>query len=357
LYTAGSVPAKPGEFTQRAFLNGKLDLSQAEAVADLIASENQSSHQLAMQQLRGGYSEEIRKLRGSLMNFAALIELELDFSTEDVEFADRAQLKTLVNYILSVCTALRDSFKWGNALKNGIPVAIIGKPNAGKSTLLNALLNEERAIVSEIPGTTRDTIEDVFVINGTAFRFIDTAGLRDTKDLIESIGIERTYTKISVAEVVLYLFDLNASTCDEINSEIEALKKRIKPESLIIPVGNKSDKLPSYSDQFETLEQILYISALQKTGLSELKEFLQGWVSQKSQKQSSHLVTNARHAEALTQSTVNLQNVLTGLEMHIPGDLLAIDIRSALNALAEITGEVSSDQLLGHIFGSFCIGK
>jgi tRNA modification GTPase len=254
LFEAGAIPAKPGEFTRRAFLNGKLDLSQAEAVADLIISENKAAHQLAMQQLRGGYSEEIKKLRQSLLNFAALIELELDFSTEDVEFADRSQLKTLVNHILSVITALHESFKWGNALKSGIPVAIIGKPNAGKSTLLNALLNEERAIVSEIPGTTRDTIEDVFVLDGTAFRFIDTAGLRETTDQVESIGIARTYSKIREAEIILYLFDLNSSHADEIISELEELKKLIKAESLIIPLGNKADKLPSYSNGFDGID-------------------------------------------------------------------------------------------------------
>jgi tRNA modification GTPase len=357
LFEAGAVPAKPGEFTRRAFLNGKLDLSQAEAVADLIVAENKAAHQLAMQQLRGGYSDEIRKLRQSLLNFAALIELELDFSTEDVEFADRSQLKTLINHILSVITTLHESFKWGNALKSGIPVAIIGKPNAGKSTLLNALLNEERAIVSEIPGTTRDTIEDVFALGGTAFRFIDTAGLRETTDQVESIGIERTYSKIREAEIILYLFDLNSSSADEIISELEQLKKLIKADSLIIPLGNKADKLPSYSNGFDGIEHVVYISALTKKGLPELTLLLQDLAAKKTQSQSLHLVTNARHAEALSQAASNLNNVLHGLELHIPGDLLAIDIRSALDELAQITGEVSSDQLLGHIFGSFCIGK
>jgi tRNA modification GTPase len=357
LYEAGAKPAKPGEFTQRAFLNGKMDLSQAEAVADLIVAENKAAHELALHQLRGGYSEEIRKLRDGLMNFAALIELELDFSTEDVEFADRAQLKTLINHILSVTTTLHESFKWGNALKNGIPVAIIGKPNAGKSTLLNALLNEDRAIVSEIPGTTRDAIEDVLVLEGTAFRFIDTAGLRETNDEIESIGIERTYARIREAEIILYLFDLNSSNATDITAELEQLRNLIKADGLLIPVGNKADKLPSYSELFERIENTVYISALTHNGLPELKKRLQDWVNKKTEGRSSHVVTNARHAEALAQAAVNLKNVLHGLELRIPGDLLAIDIRSALEGLAQITGEVSSDQLLGHIFGSFCIGK
>ena len=357
LYEAGAEPAKAGEFTLRAFLNGKIDLSQAEAVADLIASENKASHELAMKQLRGGYSEKIRQLRESLMNFAALIELELDFSTEDVEFADRSQLQILVKHIVQVVDALLDSFAMGNAIKNGIPVTIVGKPNAGKSTLLNTLLKEDRAIVSDIAGTTRDTIEDELVIDGLAFRFIDTAGLRSTSDTIENLGIDRSYAKMREADVVLYLFDARTATSNEVKSELEAIQSAAGEGKLIIPVGNKVDELVSgdYSSRFQSLNDAIPLSAKTGIGIEALQTRLVDFVNQG--RVTETLVTNARHAQALRKASVSLNAVLHGLELRIPGDLLASDIRDALNSLAEITGEVSSDEVLGVIFGKFCIGK
>jgi tRNA modification GTPase len=272
LYSTGIQPAKPGEFTLRSFLNGKMDLSQAEAVADLISSENRASHNLAIKQLRGGFSQEIAALRERLMNFAALIELELDFSTEDVEFADRSLLRTLINYVIEVVHNLRDSYAMGNVLKQGIPVTIAGRPNAGKSTLLNALLNEERAIVSPIAGTTRDSIEDSIVIDGISFRFIDTAGLRDSDDEIENIGIERSYAKIKEAEIVLYLFDATTASQIQVLEDLSVLRKLNDAEKFIIPVGNKVDQLDdSASEIFNNLEGAAWISALEKDGIMELK--------------------------------------------------------------------------------------
>lgn len=358
LYAAGAVPAKPGEFTQRAFLNGKLDLSQAEAVADLIASENKASHELALKQLRGGYSDQIKQLRDQLMNFAALIELELDFSGEDVEFADRSMLSTLVNHTLTVINKLHSSFALGNALKNGIPVTIAGRPNAGKSTLLNALLNEERAIVSHIPGTTRDTVEDVLVIEGISFRFIDTAGLRDSTDEIESIGIERSYAKIAEAEIILYLFDTLQLFQSEVESDIRALKEKTGSDKLIIPVGNKTDQLHKKpQEQFEDLIDVQWISAKEKLGIEELKTRLLKHINLGFTNKDETIVTNARHADALHKAAINLEAVQKGLASHVTSDFLAMDIRAALNALSEITGDVTNEDLLAVIFGKFCIGK
>lgn len=358
LYTTGIQPAKPGEFTLRAFLNGKMDLSQAEAVADLISSENRASHDLAIKQLRGGFSQEIAALRERLMNFAALIELELDFSTEDVEFADRSLLRTLVNHVIHVVQGLKESYAMGNVLKQGIPVTIAGRPNAGKSTLLNALLNEERAIVSPIAGTTRDSIEDTLVIDGISFRFIDTAGLRESNDEIENIGIERSYAKIEEAEIVLYLFDASHANQQQLLEDLGVLRERTGSGKLIIPVGNKVDQLDdSATDVFNLLEGAVWISALKKNGIDQLKQQLLNWVNAGLSGPSETIVTNARHVDALRRAEENLHAVRQGLDLHIASDLLAIDIRGALSTLAEITGEVNNEDLLGHIFGKFCIGK
>ncbi len=357
LYQAGASPAKAGEFTLRSFLNGKMDLSQAEAVADLIASENKSTHELALKQLRGGYSEKIKELRSSLMNFAALIELELDFSTEDVEFADRTQLKVLVDYIQEVIRKLLDSFSLGNAIKTGIPVTIAGKPNSGKSTLLNTLLQEDRAIVSDIEGTTRDTIEDEIVLKGYSFRFIDTAGLRATTDTIEHLGIERSYAKIKEADIVLYLFDARKDSPDEVNDQVKALEALMPSDKLLIPLGNKTDELneDAWQVKYSGVKSAIPISAKTGKGITLLEDALLNHVQ--SLRQSDTLVTNARHADALSKASESLDKVLKGLALHIPGDLLSADIRDALDALSEITGEVTSDEVLGVIFGKFCIGK
>ena len=357
LYKAGASPAKAGEFTLRSFLNGKMDLSQAEAVADLIASENKSTHELALKQLRGGYSEQIKQLRERLMNFAALIELELDFSTEDVEFADRTQLKTLINYILEVIHKLLESFSLGNAIKSGIPVTIAGKPNSGKSTLLNTLLREDRAIVSDIEGTTRDTIEDEIVLKGYSFRFIDTAGLRATTDTIEHLGIERSYAKIKEADVVLYLFDARNDSPEEVNAQIKTLQELMSSDKLLIPLGNKTDELKAntWVEKYGAIKGSIPISAKTGEGINLLEDALLKHVE--SLRQSDTLVTNARHADALRKASDSLNAVLKGLDLHIPGDLLSSDIRNALDALSEITGEVTSDEVLGVIFGKFCIGK
>jgi len=357
LQRRGAIPAAAGEFTLRAFLNGKMDLSQAEAVADLIASENKSSHELAMKQLRGGYSAKIRELRNSLMNFMALIELELDFSTEDVEFADRNHLRTLISQISKVIEGLLQSFALGNAIKTGIPVTIAGKPNAGKSTLLNALMREEKAIVSDIAGTTRDSIEDELVIEGYAFRLIDTAGLRQTADTIENLGIERSYLKIKEADIILYLFDTSGTKMQELEQELSALRAEANSESIIVAVGNKCD-LPAaagYEQTFANIDHFVALSAKEGSGIQDLENKLVELV--KNRRNSDTLVTNARHAEALRKSLGNLNSVLTGMELHIPGDLLASDLREALSALSEITGEVSNEEVLGVIFGKFCIGK
>jgi tRNA modification GTPase len=291
------------------------------------------------------------------MNFMALIELELDFSTEDVEFADRDHLRSLVLQISRVIEALLQSFALGNAIKTGIPVTIAGKPNAGKSTLLNALMREERAIVSDIEGTTRDSIEDELVIDGYAFRLIDTAGLRETADTIETLGIERSYLKIKEADIILYLFDASGTQMHDLEQELSALRAEANPESIIVAVGNKCD-LPAaagYEQKFGGLDHFVALSAMQGTGIGDLENKLVELV--KNRRNSDTLVTNARHAEALRKSLNNLTSVLKGMDLHIPGDLLAADLREALSALSEITGEVSNDEVLGVIFGKFCIGK
>ena len=358
----GCRMATAGEFTLRAFLNGKLDLSQAEAVADLISSDNEASHQIAMQQMRGGFSSEIAKLREELLNFASLIELELDFAEEDVEFADRTQFKALIERISFVLKRLIDSFAVGNVIKNGIPVAIVGEPNVGKSTLLNALLNEERAIVSEIAGTTRDAIEDEISIGGIGFRFIDTAGIRETKDVVESIGIKKTFEKIDQAQVVVFLADsLNFKEDVFINSfkiEIEKIKNKYPLKPLLI-LANKVDKLDD--NQINSIKseipQIHFLSAKKGIGVDELKEKLLSFVNTGALRNNDTIVTNSRHYDALLKALEEIEKVRTGLESGLSGDLLAIDIRQALYHFGEITGEITSDDLLGNIFANFCIGK
>ncbi len=361
LLRKGAKMAQAGEFTLRAFLNGKLDLSQAEAVADLIASDNEASHQIAMQQMRGGFSNEIAKLREELLNFASLIELELDFSEEDVEFADRTAFHELLNRIEFVLKRLIDSFAVGNVIKNGIPVAIVGEPNVGKSTLLNALLNEERAIVSDIAGTTRDTIEDELVINGIGFRFIDTAGIRDTQDHVESIGIKKTFEKIEQAQVVLFLvdsFDLNATNLEKLKIEIEKIKNKYPQKALTI-IGNKADKLNDDVKQLieNEIPNILFLSAKQNIGVDELKNTLLSFVNTGALRNNETIVTNTRHYDSLLKALEEVQKVKWGLDAGISSDLMAIDIRSALYYFGEITGEVTNDELLGNIFANFCIGK
>jgi tRNA modification GTPase len=369
LLRKGCKMAEPGEFTLRAFINGKLDLSQAEAVADLIASENEASHQIAMQQMRGGFSNEIAKLREELLNFASLIELELDFAEEDVEFADRTQFYDLLERIEFVLKRLIDSFAVGNVIKNGIPVAIVGEPNVGKSTLLNALLNEERAIVSEIAGTTRDTIEDELVINGISFRFIDTAGIRETKDVVESIGIKKTFEKIEQAQVIVYLLDSSgildfrfqtsdSSKLDNVKIEVEKIRNQFPLKPLII-IGNKADTLTE--SQIQNLKseipEILLISAKENTNIEALKNQLLSFVNTGALRNNETIVTNTRHYDSLLKALEEIQKVKFGLQSNISSDLMAIDIRQALYYFGEITGQVTNDELLGNIFANFCIGK
>jgi tRNA modification GTPase len=364
LLRKGCRMANPGEFTLRAFLNGKLDLSQAEAVADLISSDNEASHQIAMQQMRGGFSNEIAKLREELLNFASLIELELDFAEEDVEFADRTQFYELLNRIEFVLKRLIDSFAVGNVIKNGIPVAIVGEPNVGKSTLLNALLNEERAIVSEIAGTTRDTIEDELVIGGIGFRFIDTAGIRETVDVVESIGIKKTFEKIEQAQVVLYLFEslkFQVSSSTYI-TEIEKVKNKY-PLKPILVVINKVDllseeEISSLRNRLETLNvKLETISAKKKTGIDELKNQLLSFVNTGALRNNETIVTNTRHYDSLLKALDEIQKVKFGLETNLSSDLMALDVKEALYQFGMITGQVTNDELLGNIFANFCIGK
>lgn len=352
--------ANPGEFTLRAFLNGKLDLSQAEAVADLISSDNEASHQIAMQQMRGGFSNEIKVLRDELLNFASLIELELDFAEEDVEFANRDQFRDLIERIIKVLKHLIDSFAVGNVIKNGIPVTIVGEPNVGKSTLLNALLNEDKAIVSDIAGTTRDAIEDELNIGGISFRFIDTAGIRDTQDVIESIGIKKTFEKITQSQVVMYLLDASQVTIDnakDFNIEIKRIQNKFPNKTLLV-LANKIDKADPVliQDQFK-YDNLLLLSAKKNTGVEELKSKLLEFVNTGALRNNDTIVTNSRHYDALLKALEEIQKVKQGMDANLSGDLLAIDIRQALYHFGEITGEITSDDLLGNIFANFCIGK
>lgn len=360
LLRKGCRMAQPGEFTLRSFLNGKMDLSQAEAVADLIASDNEASHQIAIQQMRGGFSNEIAKLREELLNFASLIELELDFAEEDVEFADRTQFHDLLNRIEFVLKRLIDSFAVGNVIKNGIPVAIVGEPNVGKSTLLNALLNEERAIVSDIAGTTRDTIEDELVIDGIGFRFIDTAGIRDTQDVVESIGIKKTFEKMEQAQVVVYLFDSSEykTLGGQLQTEIQKIKNQFPLKPLVI-IGNKADKLSDTeaAELKALIPEILLLSAKEKLGVEDLKTQLLSFVNTGALRNNETIVTNTRHYDSLLKALEEIQKVQWGLQSGISSDLMAIDIRQALYYFGEITGQVTNDELLGNIFANFCIGK
>lgn len=357
LVRRGARMAQPGEFTLRAFLNGKFDLSQAEAVADLIASQSAASHQVAMEQMRGGFSSRIKVLREHLLNFASLIELELDFGEEDVEFADRDDLKKLLYTIQRLVQRLIDSFEIGNVIKNGIPVAIVGKPNAGKSTLLNALLEEERAIVSEIPGTTRDTIEDEITIDGIMFRFIDTAGLRDTTDVIESIGVSRSLEKIRQSAIVIYLFDVRAVTARELQLALDDIKTHLNGSQLLV-IGNKVDKrdITEIQNEFAAFD-ILFLSAKEKLFIEDLKQKLVSLFDSRTVNVTETIVTNARHVEALRHTSNSIQRAIDGMQNNLTGDLLAMDIRQSLHYLGEITGEITTEDLLGNIFGKFCIGK
>jgi len=360
LVRKGARNAEAGEFTLRAFLNGKLDLSQAEAVADLIASDSSASHDLALKQMRGGYSSEMKQLRNQLLNFASLIELELDFSEEDVEFANRSELAALISQLIAHISNLISSFELGNVIREGIPVVIAGKPNVGKSTLLNALLNEERAIVSHIAGTTRDTIEEEIVLDGIKFRFIDTAGLRETTDAIERIGVNRTMEKISSSPLLVYMFDVNETTPAGLIKEIEELKNNLEASDLkIFLAGNKSDNHDEskLKKEFSAMEDVLFISAKEKTNIQSLTKKLVDAINLSGTNQDNAIVTNARHVEALQHTKESLENVLSGLNKKLSGDLISSDIRNALYHLGLITGEVTTDMLLENIFGKFCIGK
>ena len=357
----GCRMADNGEFTMRAFLNGKMDLSQAEAVADVIASNSASSHQMAIQQMRGGISNELKELRTQLLDFAALIELELDFSGEDVEFADRSKFKELVAKISFVLKRLIDSFAFGNAMKNGIPVAIIGEPNVGKSTLLNTLLNEEKAIVSEIAGTTRDAVEDELIIEGVAFRFIDTAGIRQTKDVVENIGIKKTYEKAENAQLIVFLLDSNkfSHASDVFLEEIETIRKRF-PNKRLLVIANKTDTLSCHDRAIleSEIADIILLSAKEKTGITALKEALTSLVNTGALSNNETIVTNSRHFEALHNALIAISSVQQGIDLKISTDLFSIDIRECLRHLGNITGEYDVDKdILGHIFSNFCIGK
>ena len=364
LISHGAEPAKPGEFTQRAFLHGKMDLSQAEAVADLIAAESEGAHRVALQQLRGGFSEKLKSLRARLLHFISMIELELDFSEEDVEFADRTQLVKLVLEISSLLGELISSFQMGNVLKNGVPVAIIGRPNVGKSTLLNAILNEERAIVSDIEGTTRDSIEDTINLEGITFRFIDTAGIRETADTIENLGIRRTYQKIEQSSIVLFLTEAS-DDLQIIQRSLEAIRKQMDDGTKqLVVVLNKSDRIGEpelkqirQSIQLNGNEHIISISAEKLENIDGLTNLLLDIVNIGSIKHQDVLISNIRHYNALKSALESLTRVSEGLSSTLPSDLLAQDIREALHYLGEITGEVTTDEILGNIFKNFCIGK
>jgi len=347
--------ANPGEFTLRAFINGKMDLNQAEAVADLIASENEGSHKLAMEQMKNGFSNDLKKLRAELLHFSSMIELELDFSQEDVEFAERSEFKKLTIKIQSELEKLIDSFKSGNVLKNGISVAIAGKPNAGKSSLLNTLLNEDKAIVSDIPGTTRDSIEDSLVIDGINFRFTDTAGLRETKDVIESKGIEKTKEKINSARILIYLFDSNDTSFKEINSDLKSFKRE---DLSILLVRNKVDLKNTNQILINELEkfEIIEISANNAESVNLLKKRLINEINILNP-YTDTVISNSRHYEALMNALKAIEEVNIGLKSDISGDLLSVDIRKSIEHLAEITGEITNDDVLGNIFANFCIGK
>ncbi len=375
----GARIAEPGEFTRRAFLNGKMDLAQAEAVADVISSDSAISHKVAMNQLKGGYSQELAALRGSLLEITSLMELELDFSEEDVEFADRSKVRELVSKTLEKVSSLAESFHLGNAIKNGVPVVIIGEPNAGKSTLLNSLLGEDRAIVSDIEGTTRDSIEETFTLDGVLFRLIDTAGLRETDETVEKMGIERTRKMVSAADVIIALVDISKSE-EQISSTLATLEAtlQLQPAAKVIMVANKVDLLSDsgiegspagvnknvlmvndFVSHVENKAIALNLSAKSGYGMDELKKALVTDVKERinAGENGSTLVTNARHYEALRHSADSLSAVITGLDSGLPTDLVSQDLREALYHLGTITGSISTDEVLGQIFSKFCIGK
>ncbi|MFO7868243.1 MAG: tRNA uridine-5-carboxymethylaminomethyl(34) synthesis GTPase MnmE [Bacteroidales bacterium] len=362
----GARLANPGEYTMRAYINGKLDLSQAEAVADLLASSTEAAHKVAVSQIKGGYSLELKDLREKLLHFLAMLELELDFSEEDVEFADRDQLFNLVTDVRKRVEKLLESFTLGNAIKDGIPVCIVGEPNVGKSTLLNAILNEEKAIVSEVPGTTRDTIEDVISIQGVTFRLFDTAGIRNTSDKVEILGIDRTYEKISSASFVLLLVDVT-SPIHIIKKNIEIIKKRISNDARIIIIVNKVDLVTqeqledrftsSVYSQLADKDNVVYISAKKKQNIQSLIDTLVDDVQYSNISQHDAILTNSRHYEALQQSHVALQKVCEGIETGLTHDLISLELRQALHYIGSITGTITNEEMLGHIFENFCIGK
>ena len=359
----GAKPAQPGEFTLRAFLNKKMDLSQAEAVADLIASESKAAHEVALNQMRGGYTQELILLRQKLLDFASLITLELDFSEEDVEFADRKELFALLDEIQMKIKSLADSFAYGSVIKKGVPVVIIGKPNAGKSSLLNALLNDNRAIVSSIAGTTRDTIEDTLTIEGIQFRFIDTAGIRETTDEIEAVGVAKAKEKALKAKVLLYLYDRNDTKLNEIIKDINEFRR---DDLILIPVESKVDLNINGVNDFDSaltnklvynkILQPIKISAFDNASIESLKKFLFTQVSQMASNQDV-IITNIRHYDALQNVLKAILNIKNGLDQKISGDLLSVDINEALMHLGEITGEITTEDLLGNVFANFCIGK
>ncbi len=358
LISRGARMANAGEFTMRAFINGKFDLAQAEAVADLIASGSKFAHDLALDQMRGGFSDKIKQLRQELLDFASLIELELDFAEEDVEFADRTKIGKTLDGLEAEINILLKSFKVGNVLKNGIPVAIIGKPNVGKSTLLNTILQEEKAIVSDIPGTTRDSIEDTIIIEGVAFRFIDTAGLRPSMDAIENIGIGRTLQRIKEASIILFVFDA-ASTAEEVQEVLEEHRHLIEdPSKRIILIGNKIDMLIEMPKGFKDLVELetIFISAKRKENINLISDSLLRSVNTQ-QFADTTIVSNARHYEALSKSLQAIGDIRKGFDTNVPSDLVAIDIRKALHHLGTITGQITTNEILGNIFGKFCIGK
>jgi len=366
LIRSGARFANPGEFTLRAYLNGQFDLSQAEAIADLIASTNASEHALAMDQMRGGFSEQISRLRQELIDFAALIELELDFSEEDVEFADRTRLNALVTKIIALIDGLLESFTLGNVIKHGVSTVIVGRPNAGKSTLLNALLNEDRALVSEIAGTTRDTVEEAININGIRFRLIDTAGIRDTEDTIEKMGVDRTLEKIAESTVILYLFDVSQTRPEMLWSDVDVFltsNKTLGKHSTKIFLANKMDLNPYtkpesyYKTGLIGPDNLLSLSAKNRMNIEALKSLLYNAVIDNPEMMENTIVSNSRHYEALGQSREALSKVIEGLDSGLTGDFIAMDIRQALFHLGQITGEIHTDDLLESIFSRFCIGK
>lgn len=353
----GARMANPGEFSMRAFLNNKLDLPQTEAVADLIESQSEMAHKLAVGQLKGGFSSTIRSLRAQFVELAALLELELDFSEEDLEFVDRTQLLALLETLKKEVSALIRSFKWGSNIKNGIPVAIVGKPNVGKSTLLNALLNEERAIVSHIPGTTRDTIEDTMTIQGVNFRFVDTAGIRNSEDMIESLGIDRTFSAIEKAEIILFMVDISQTSLQEIQSEMEILKSKVDiKEKNIILLANKIDAAQNIDAKAIQDSEMLPLSAKLGTHVERVKEVLVNYVNEHKIVDNA-LLTNIRHYDIFLKISDEILRLEEGFAQQLPTDILAIHLNTILHYLGEITGEVTTDEILNDIFGKFCIGK